>query len=98
MIYNDDCFNVLPEIPDKSVDMVLCDLPYGITACKWDSVLPLDQLWDHYKRLIKPNGVILLFGTQPIRLAMAPLLESSLSVALCHISRRQLEMKIPKQR
>lgn len=61
-LYNDDCFNVLPKIPAKSVDLVLCDLPYGVTANKEDVKLPLDKLWEQYKRILKPNGCVLLFG------------------------------------
>jgi len=52
-------------IPDGSVDLILCDLPYGTTACKWDSVIPFEPLWAHYKRLIKPRGVIVLTASQP---------------------------------
>jgi len=62
---NADCFDVFPFIEDKSIDAIIADLPYGTTACKWDSILPLDKLWQEYKRIIKPNGVIILFGTQP---------------------------------
>jgi len=53
------------EIPDKSIDMVLCDLPYGTTACKWDVIIPFDKLWEHYGRILKSNGVAVLFGTEP---------------------------------
>jgi site-specific DNA-methyltransferase (adenine-specific) len=60
-----DCLELMKNIPDKSVDMVLCDLPYGITACKWDSVIPFDDLWAAYKRIIKDNGAIVLFGSEP---------------------------------
>lgn len=59
-IYEDDCLNVLPLIPDKSIDMILCDLPYGTTQNNWDSVIPLDLLWEQYKRIIKEDGVIAL--------------------------------------
>lgn len=59
-LYEGDCLEVMRRIPDGSVDMVLCDLPYGTTQNKWDSVIPLDQLWEHYRRVIKPNGVIVL--------------------------------------
>jgi len=52
-------------IEDGSIDMILCDLPYGTTACKWDTVIPFEPLWEQYKRIIKPNGAIVLFGTQP---------------------------------
>lgn len=55
-----DCLEVMNGIPDKSIDMVLCDLPYGTTQNKWDSVIPLEQLWNHYERIIKDNGVIAL--------------------------------------
>lgn len=55
----------MKDIPDKSVDMILCDLPYGTTACKWDSVIPFDSLWEQYKRIIKNNKPIVLFGSQP---------------------------------
>lgn len=57
-----DCLNVMGDIPSKSIDMVLCDLPYGTTQNHWDSVIPLDQLWGHYERIIKDNGVIALTG------------------------------------
>jgi len=60
-----DCLEVMKDIPDKSVDMILCDLPYGTTACKWDSVIPFKQLWEQYNRLIKDNGAIVLFGSEP---------------------------------
>lgn len=64
---NADCFDVFPTIADESVDMILCDLPYGLstTTCKWDKMLPLDRLWEQYKRIIKGNGAIVLFGTEP---------------------------------
>lgn len=60
-----DCLELMKEIPDNAVDMVLCDLPYGMSACRWDCPLPLDTLWMQYKRLLKPNGVVALFGSQP---------------------------------
>ena len=53
------------EIPDKSVDMILCDLPYGTTQCKWDTIIPFELLWSQYNRTIKDNGAIVLFGSQP---------------------------------
>lgn len=64
-LYNDDCFNIFPNIPDKSIDMICCDLPYGTTACPWDIILPFDKLWEQYNRIIKDNGVIVLFGQEP---------------------------------
>ena len=60
-----DCLVEMATIEDKSVDMILCDLPYGTTACKWDSVIPFAPLWAHYKRVIKDRGAIVLFGSQP---------------------------------
>lgn len=60
-----DCLELMKEIPDKSIDMILCDLPYGTTACKWDSVIPFEPLWGGYLRVIKDNGAIVLFGSEP---------------------------------
>lgn len=60
-----DCLVEMAKIPDKSVDMVLCDLPYGTTACKWDVIIPFDKLWEQYRRIVKGNGAIVLFGSQP---------------------------------
>jgi len=64
-IYNGDCLELMKEIQSGSIDMILCDLPYGTTACKWDNVIPFEPLWAHYKRIIKDNGAIVLFGSQP---------------------------------
>lgn len=60
-----DCLELMKEIPDKSIDMILCDLPYGTTACKWDNIIPFEPLWEQYKRIIKANGAIVLFGSEP---------------------------------
>jgi len=60
-----DCLEKMKYIPDKSIDMILCDLPYGTTACKWDVVIPFEPLWEQYERIIKDNGAIVLFGSQP---------------------------------
>ena len=60
-----DCLERMKEIPDGSVDAVIADPPYGTTACKWDSVIPLEPMWEQLKRVIKPNGAIVLFGSQP---------------------------------
>ena len=60
-----DCIELMKQIPAKSVDMILCDLPYGTTACKWDSIIPFDKLWEQYKRIVKDNGAIALFGSEP---------------------------------
>ena len=64
-IYNQDCLEGMKRIPDKSVDMILCDLPYGTTANKWDSIIPLEKLWEQYERVIKVNGAIVLTSSQP---------------------------------
>ncbi len=64
-IYNEDCLEGMKRIPDKSVDMILCDLPYGTTANKWDSIIPLVPLWEQYERIIKDRGAIVLTATQP---------------------------------
>ena len=63
--YQGDCLIEMSKIADKSVDMILCDLPYGTTACKWDTVIPFEPLWEHYERVIKNNGAIVLFGSEP---------------------------------
>ena len=64
-IYQGDCLELMKDIPDKSIDMILCDLPYGTTACKWDVVIPFDKLWEQYNRIIKDKGAIVLFRRQP---------------------------------
>lgn len=60
-----DCLELMKDIPDKSIDMILCDLPYGTTTCKWDIIIPFDELWREYERIIKDNGAIVLFSKQP---------------------------------
>lgn len=60
-----DCLELMKDIPDGSIDMILCDLPYGTTACKWDTIIPFEPLWEQYKRIIKDNGAIVLFGSEP---------------------------------
>ena len=69
-IYNEDCLEGMKRIPDGSVDMILCDLPYGTTACKWDEVIPFDLLWEQYERVIKDNGAIVLTASQPFTSAL----------------------------
>lgn len=64
-IYNEDCLEGMKRIPDKSVDMILCDLPYGTTRNKWDSIIPLPELWKQYERIIKDNGAIVLTAQTP---------------------------------
>lgn len=65
-----DCLDILPMIPDESVDMILCDLPYGTTACKWDTIIPFDKLWEQYKRIIRKEGAIVLTASQPFTSAL----------------------------
>ncbi len=60
-----DCLNLMPNIPDGSIDMIMADPPYGTTACKWDSVIPLEPMWEQLKRVIKKNGAIVLCGSEP---------------------------------
>jgi site-specific DNA-methyltransferase (adenine-specific) len=69
-IYCGDCLEVMRDIADKSIDMILCDLPYGTTACKWDTVIPFEPLWEQYKRIIKDNGAIVLTASQPFTSAL----------------------------
>ena len=57
-----DCLEKMKDIPDRSIDMILCDLPYGTTACKWDVVIPFEPLWEQYKRIVKDKGAIVLFA------------------------------------
>ena len=64
-LFQGDCLELMKQIPDGSVDLVLCDLPYGTTACKWDSVIPFEPLWAHYWRVLKPNGAVVLTAAQP---------------------------------
>ena len=64
-VFHGDCLEIMKSIPDRSVDMILCDLPYGTTACKWDTIIPFDKLWEQYERVIKPSGAIVLTASQP---------------------------------
>ena len=64
-LWHGDCLELMKDIPDGSVDMVLCDLPYGTTRNNWDSIIPLNRLWERYKRVIKENGAIVLFSAEP---------------------------------
>lgn len=65
-----DCLELMQSIPDQSIDLILTDPPYGKTACKWDSVIPFDAMWTQLKRIIKPNGAIVLFGSEPFSSAL----------------------------
>ena len=64
-IYCGDCLEIMPLLADKAIDMILCDLPYGTTACHWDTVIPFEPLWVQYKRVAKKNAAIVLFGSEP---------------------------------
>ena len=64
-IYNEDCLIGMNRIPDKSIDLILCDLPYGKTACKWDVIIPFEPLWAQYNRIAKVNAAIVLFSDEP---------------------------------
>lgn len=64
-LFNGDCLEVMKDIPDGSIDLVLTDPPYGTTACKWDTIIPFEPMWEQLKRIIKGNGGIVLFGSQP---------------------------------
>lgn len=69
-LYYGDCLEVMKDIPDKSIDMILCDLPYGTTQNKWDTVIDLDLLWSQYERIIKDNGAIVLFAQVPFNIVL----------------------------
>ena len=64
-IYNEDCLMGMQKIDDKSIDCIICDLPYWTTKCSWDIIIPFDKLWEQYNRIIKDNGAIILFGQEP---------------------------------
>ena len=69
-IYQGDCLELMKQIEDKSIDLILCDLPYGTTACKWDTIIPFEPLWEQYKKIIKDNGAIVLTASQPFTSAL----------------------------
>jgi site-specific DNA-methyltransferase (adenine-specific) len=69
-VIHGDCLDEMKRITDKSIDMILCDLPYGTTACKWDTIIPFEPLWEQYKRIIKDNGAIVLTASQPFTSAL----------------------------
>ena len=70
-IYNEDCLSGMQKIPDKSVDCIICDLPYGkLTHLGWDNVIPFDKLWEQYDRICKDNAAVLLFGVEPFTSAV----------------------------
>jgi len=65
-----DCLELMKQLPDKSIDLILADLPYGTTACKWDTIIPFEPLWEQYERIIKDNGAIVLTASQPFTSAL----------------------------
>ena len=69
-LYNGDCLEIMKSIADKSIDAIITDPPYGTTACKWDSVIPFEPMWKQLNRIIKDNGAILLFGSEPFSSAL----------------------------
>ena len=69
-LFNGDCLEVMKTIEDKSIDAIITDPPYGTTACKWDSVIDFDLMWEQLNRIIKPNGAIVLFGSEPFSSAL----------------------------
>ena len=62
-LYNSNCLEKMMDLPDKSIDLILCDLPYNMTSMGWDCLIPFDELWWHYRRILKPNGTVVLFGS-----------------------------------
>lgn len=69
-LYKGDCLEVMKTIQDKSIDAIITDPPYGTTACKWDSVIDFDLMWEQLNRVVKPNGAVVLFGSEPFSSAM----------------------------
>lgn len=69
-LIQDDCLAAMARLPAGSVDLILCDLPYGTTACAWDSVIPFEPLWECYRRVAKPNAAIVLTASQPFTTAL----------------------------
>lgn len=65
LLWFGDCLEEMNRIPNKSIDLICCDLPYGTTACSWDIIIPFDKLWEQYDRLLKDNGSIVLTASQP---------------------------------
>ena len=69
-LYNGDCLELLKDVPSGSIDLVLTDPPYGTTNCRWDTIIPFEPMWEQLKRIIKPNGAICLFGSEPFSSAL----------------------------
>ena len=64
-LHNGDCLQVMPSIPSGSIDAIITDLPYGTTACKWDTIIPFEPMWKEVKRVLKPNGAFITTASQP---------------------------------
>ena len=69
-LFNDDCLKIMAALPEQSVDLIVCDPPYGTTLIAWDTVIPIDKMWEAYKRILKPKGAVVLFGSQPFTSAL----------------------------
>ena len=69
-LYNGDCLELIKDVPSGSIDLILTDPPYGTTNCKWDIIIPFEPMWQQIKRIIKPNGAICLFGSEPFSSAL----------------------------
>lgn len=100
-IFNEDCLEAMQRIPDGSVDMVLTDPPYGTTACKWDSVIPFEPMWEQLKRVTKQNGAIVMTASQPFTSALGASQISILKYGWCwqktratgHLNAKKMPMK-----
>lgn len=101
-LFNEECLSAMKRIPDGSVDMVMCDLPYGTTACKWDTVIPFEPLWEAYRRVCKKNAAIVLTASQPFTSVLGVSNVASLkyawvwekSAATGHLNAKRMPMKI----
>jgi site-specific DNA-methyltransferase (adenine-specific) len=101
-LFNEECLQAMKRIPDGSVDMVMCDLPYGTTACKWDSVIPFEPLWEAYRRVTKKNAAIVLTASQPFTSVLGASNVGALkyswvwekSAATGHLNAKRMPMKI----
>ena len=86
-LYQGDCLEIMKQIKDKSIDMILCDLPYGTTKCKWDVVIPFDKLWEQYNRIIKDNGAILIYGQEPFSSELRLSNKEKILINIIHINK-----------
>jgi len=79
-LYNADCLVKMKELPDKSVDLMVADLPYGETACKWDNVIDLEKLWTELKRILKPNGQCLFFVAPSLVIVLLTVIQNGIEM------------------